>query len=86
MAVWDCGELLWTAAVIPGVGLASLRSAIAWDAHVKFRLLLETPRPDEWDMASVWERRSRRWRGIGLVTFAVSILLFVAWIVGRTIF
>ena len=37
-------------------------------------------------MSSVWERRSRRWRGIGLVTFAVSILLFVAWIVDRTIF
>ena len=85
MAVWNGEELLRAAAIF--LAWASLVAlGIAWDAHVKFRLLLDTPRPDEWDMSPVWERRSRRWRGIGLVTFAVSILLFVAWIVGRTVF
>ena len=85
MAVWNGEELLRAAAIF--LAWASpVALGIAWDAHGSFRLLLDTPRPEEWDMASVWERRSRRWRGIGLVTFAVSILLFVAWIVGRTVF
>jgi hypothetical protein len=85
MEVWDCGQLLSTAAVF--LAWASLVAlGIAWDAHVKFRILLDTPRPDEWDMAPVWERRSGRWRGLGLVTFGVSILLFIARIVGRTVF
>ena len=84
MAVWNGEVLLWTVATF--LAWASLVAlGIAWDAHAKFRILLDTPRPDEWDMASVWARRSRRWRGIGLVTFAVSVLLFVAWIVGRTV-
>ena len=43
MAVWDCGELLWTAATF--LAWASLVAlGIAWDAHVKFRLLLDTVR------------------------------------------
>jgi hypothetical protein len=46
---------------------------------VKFRILLDTPQPDALDMPPAWERRSRRWRGIGQVTFGVSILFFVAW-------
>jgi hypothetical protein len=84
MAVWNGEELLRAAAVF--LAWASpVALGIAWDAHGKFRLLLDTPRPDEWDMAPVWEQRSRRWRGIGLVTFAVSILLFIAWIVGRKV-
>ena len=85
MAVWNDGELLRTAATVLA-WTSPVALGIAWDAHVKFRLLLETVRRDEWDMSPVWEQRSRRWRGIGLVTFAVSILLFVAWIVDRTIF
>jgi hypothetical protein len=52
---------------------------------VKFRLLLETKRPDEWDMSPVWERRSYRWRGIGLAALGLSILLFTARIVSRTV-
>jgi hypothetical protein len=77
MAGWDDAELLRTAAT--ALAWASpFALGIAWDAHVKFRSLLGTLRPDEWDMAPVWERRSHRWRGIGLVTFGVSILFFVA--------
>jgi hypothetical protein len=85
VAVGDYGQLVWTAATI--LAWASFVAlGIAWDAHVKFRLLLETVRRDEWDMSPVWEQRSRRWRGIGLVTFGISILLFITWIVGRTVF
>ena len=77
MAVWNGEELLRAAAVC--LAWASVVSLwIAWDAHVKFRLLLDTPRPDEWDMSPVWERRSHRWRGIGLVTSDLSILSFAA--------
>ena len=78
MAVWNGEEPLWTAAtVLAWASLVGL--GIAWDAHVKFRLLLETTHPDEWNMSPVWERRSHRRRCIGLVTFGVSILFFVAW-------
>ena len=46
MAVWNGEELLWTAATF--LAWASLVALwIAWDAHVKFRVLLDTPRPDE---------------------------------------
>jgi hypothetical protein len=79
VAVWIGEELLRTAATV--LAWASpVALGIAWDAHVKFRSLLGTPRPDEWDMSPVWERRSHRWRGIGFVTFGASILFFVAWI------
>ncbi len=78
MEVWDCRQLLWTAATF--LAWASLVAlGIAWEAYVKFRILLDTPRPDKLDMPLVWERRSHRWRGIGLATFGVAILLFVAW-------
>ena len=80
MAAWNGEELLWTAAT--SLAWASLVAVgIAWDAHVKFRSLLDTARRAEWDMSPVWERRSRRWRGIALVTFGVSIPLFIARIV-----
>jgi hypothetical protein len=69
---------VWTVAtVLAWASLVAL--GIAWDAHVKFRSLLEAPRPDEWDMPPAWERRSHRWRGIGLVTFGIAVLFFVAW-------
>jgi hypothetical protein len=78
VVVGDYGQLVWTAATF--LAWASLVAlGIAWDAHVKFRSLLDAQLPDEWDMSPVWERRSRRWRGIGQVTFGVSILFFVAW-------
>jgi len=78
VVVGDYGQLVWTAATF--LAWASLVAlGIAWDAHVKFRILLDTPQPDALDMPPVWERRSRRWRGIGQVTFGVSILFFVAW-------
>lgn len=84
MAVWNGEELLLTAAIfLAWASLAAL--GIAWDARVKFRSLLDPPRRAEWDMSPVWEWRSRRWRGIGLVMFGISILLLVAWIVGRTV-
>jgi hypothetical protein len=84
VAVWIGEELLRTAATV--LAWASpVALGIAWNAHVKFRSLLDTPRPDEWDMSSVWERRSHRWRGIGFVTFGGTILLFIAWMVGRTV-
>jgi hypothetical protein len=77
MTVWIDAELLRTAATV--LAWASpFALGIAWDAHVKFTSLLGTPRPDEWDMAPVWERRSHRWRGIGLVALGISILFFVA--------
>jgi hypothetical protein len=80
LAAWNGEELLPTAAIV--LAWASLVAlGIAWDAHVKFRSLLDTPRTAEWDMPSVWERRSHRWRGIALVTFGVSIPLFIARIV-----
>ena len=76
MAVWDFEELLWaTATILAWASLVAL--GIASDAHGKFRLLLDSQRPDEWDMSPVWERRSHRWRGIGLVALGISILLFV---------
>jgi len=82
VAVWNGEELLRAAAVC--WAWASVVSLwIAWDAHVKFRLLLDTPRPDEWDMSPVWERRSHRWRGIGLVTSGLSIVSFAAWTAAR---
>ncbi len=82
MALWNGEELVWAvAAVLACASLVAL--GIAWDVHGKFRSLLDTPRPDEWDMAPVWEWRSHRWRGIGQVAFGVSILLSAAWIVGR---
>ena len=78
------GVVLGTAATI--LAWASLVAlGIARDAHVKFRFLLETNRPDEWDMSPVWERRSHRWRGIGLAALGLSILLFTARIVSRTV-
>jgi hypothetical protein len=78
VAVGDYGQLAWTVATI--LAWASLVAlGIAWDAHVKFRILLDTPRLDELHMPPVWERRSHRWRSIGLVTFGVGILFFVAW-------
>jgi hypothetical protein len=81
IAVWDCDELLWIAATF----LAGAALGIAWDAHVQFRVLLDIPRPDELDMPAVWERRSHRWRDIGLVVFGVSILFFVAWVAASTV-
>jgi hypothetical protein len=55
---------LGTAATI--LAWASLIAlGIAWDVHGKFKLLLETTRPDEWDMAPVWERRRHRWHALG---------------------
>jgi hypothetical protein len=81
VAVWNGEELLSTVAT--SLAWASLVAlGIAWDAHVKFMSILDAPRPDEWDMSPVWERRSRRWRGIALVTFGVSIPLVMARIVG----
>jgi hypothetical protein len=75
---------MWIAATF--LAWASLVAlGIAQTAHVKFRLLLETTRPDEWDMSPVWERRSHRWRGIGLAALGISVLLFIARIVGRTV-
>ena len=77
MAVWNAEELMRTAAIF--LAWASLVALwIAWDAHVKFRNLLDSPRPGELGMSHAWERRSHRWRGIGLVTFGASILFFVA--------
>jgi hypothetical protein len=82
VTIWNGEELLWTAAIF--LAWASLVALwIAWDAHVKFMILLDTLDPGELHMSSVWERRSHRWRGIGLVTFGVSIL-FVAWTAART--
>ncbi|GEO13701.1 hypothetical protein [Microvirga aerophila] len=84
MAGWIGEELLWTAAtVLAWASLVAL--GIAWDAHRKFRILLDSARPDEWNMPPVWERRSHRWRGIALVTFGVSILFVVARVVSRTV-
>jgi hypothetical protein len=84
VVVGDCGQLVWTAATF--LAWASLVAlGIAWDAHVKFRSLLDAQLPDEWDMSPVWERRSHRWRGIGLAALGISILLFIARIVGRTV-
>ena len=84
MAVWNRELLLWTVATF--LAWASLVAlGIAWDAHAKFKILLDTPRPDERDMAPVWERRRHCWRGIGLTTYGLSILLFSAWIVGLTV-
>ena len=77
MAVWNGEELMRTAAIF--LAWASLVALwIAWDAHVKFRNLLDSQRPGELGMSHTWERRSHRWRGIGLVTFGASILFFVA--------
>ena len=77
MAVWNGEELLRIATIF--LAWASLVALwIAWDAHVKFRNLVDTPRPGELGMSHTWERRSHRWRGIGLVTFGASILFFVA--------
>jgi hypothetical protein len=85
MAVWNGEELMRTTAIF--LAWASLVALwIAWDAHVKFRNLLDTPRPGEVGMSHTWERRSHRWRGIGLVTFGASILLFIAWVANRTVF
>ena len=79
MAVWNDEELLRTAATV--LAWASPFALwIAWDAHVKFVSLVDTPHPDEWNMPPVWERRSHRWRGIGLVTFGASLVLLIAWI------
>jgi hypothetical protein len=84
VAFWNGEELLWTGAT--SLAWASLVAlGLAWDARVKFRSLLDTPRPHEWDMSPVWERRSRRWQGIALVTFGVSSSLFIARIVGRIV-
>jgi hypothetical protein len=84
VAVWDSEEMLWaTATILAWASLAGF--GIAWDAHVKFRSLLDAQLPDEWDMSPVWERRSHRWRGIGLAALGISILLFIARIVGRTV-
>jgi hypothetical protein len=82
VVVWNGNELLLAATVLAWAALVAL--GIALDAHAKFRSLLGTPRPDEWDMSPVWERRSHRWRGVGQVAFGVSIFLSVTWIVGRT--
>ncbi|WP_201864768.1 hypothetical protein [Microvirga soli] len=76
MSVWNGEELAWAALVALGIG---------WDAHEKFRRLLGSGRPDEWDMSPVWERRIHRWRGIGLATSSASILFVVARIIGRTV-
>ncbi len=85
MAVGDYGQLAWTVATI--LAWASLVAlGIAWNAHVKFRLLLGSTRPDEGDMSPVWERRSLRWRGIGLAALWIAIVLSIGWIVGRTAF
>jgi hypothetical protein len=85
VAVGDYGQLAWTVATI--LAWASLVAlGIAWDAHVKFRLLLGSTRPDEWDMSPVWERRSLRWRGIGLTALWIAIVLSIGRIVGRTAF
>lgn len=75
--------LVAAATILAWASLIAL--GIAWDAHVKFRCLQEATRPGEWDMSPVWERRGHRWRGIALTTLGLSILLFIAWIVGRTV-
>jgi hypothetical protein len=85
VAVGDYGQLAWTVATI--LAWASLVAlGIAWNAHVKFRLLLGSTRPDEGDMSPVWERRSLRWRGIGLAALWIAIVLSIGWIVGQTAF
>jgi hypothetical protein len=85
VAVGDYGQLAWTVATI--LAWASLVAlGIAWDARVKFRTLLDTPRPDELHMPPVWERRSLRWRGIGLAALWIAVVLSIGWIVGRTAF
>jgi len=84
VAIWDGAEPVRAAAVLlAGGSLVAL--GIAWDALGKFRSLLNTPRPDEQDMAPVWERRSRRWRGIGLTTLGVYIILLAAWAAVRRV-
>jgi hypothetical protein len=85
VTVWNGEELLRSAATFM-VWASFVALGIAWDAHGKSRILVDTPRPDERAMSPVWERRSHRWRGIGLATFGISILLFIAWIVGPTAF
>ncbi len=75
----DCGDLLWTGSTF--LGWASVIAlGIAWDAQVKFKALLHTPRSNELDMLPAWERRSHFWRSIGIVTSGLSVLCFVIWI------
>jgi hypothetical protein len=85
VAVWNGDDLLWTTATfLAWAALVAL--GIAWGAHAKFRSLLSTRCPGERHMSPVWEQRSHRCRGIGLATYGVSILLFIAWIVSWTVF
>jgi hypothetical protein len=73
LAVSDCGDLLSTGSTF--LAWASVVAlGIAWDAHVKFRALLQTSRPDELDMIPAWAQRSHYWRTIGIVTSGLSLL------------
>jgi hypothetical protein len=67
-----CGDLVPTGSFFL-VWASVVALAIAWDAHIKFRPLLQTFWPDELDMLPALERRSHSWRTIGIVTSGLSI-------------